>query len=87
MSNHRPISEHEGALFDAVLTLAETLLEMGANPEQLQARLSKARDAADALGNRHGAATLDFLMRGLFKASEPPPKPSDQPTKPSFRIV
>ena len=80
MSNNRPMSEHEGALFDAVLAIAASLLETGADPDALKARLIKARDATDALGNRHGAATLDFLMDGLFAPSEPPPKPS-------FRIV
>ncbi len=80
MSNSRPMSQHEGALFDAVLAIAATLLEQGADPEKLKARLSTARSAADALGNRHGAETLDFLMDSLFK-------PSDPPTKPSFRIV
>lgn len=80
MNNNRPMSEHEGALFDAVLAIAATLLESGANREALKARLMKAREATDALGNRHGAATLDFLMEGLFSSTEPPPKPS-------FRIV
>jgi hypothetical protein len=46
----------------------------------LRRRLATARAAADALGNRHGVETLDFLMDSLFKPSEPP-------TKPSFRIV
>jgi hypothetical protein len=74
------MSEHEGALFDAVLAIAATLIEQGANPEKLRGRLAAARAAADALGNRHGVETLDFLMDSLFKPSEPP-------TKPSFRIV
>jgi hypothetical protein len=80
MSNSRPMSEHEGALFDALLAIAATVLELGADPEKLKARLSAARAAADALGNRHGAETLDFLMDSIFKTSEPPPKPA-------FRIV
>ena len=74
------MSEHEGALFDAVLAIGATLLETGADRDALKARLIKARDAANALGNRHGAETLDFLMDGLFSPSEPPPKPF-------FRIV
>jgi hypothetical protein len=76
----RPMSEHEGALFDAVLAIAATVLDLGADREQLRRRLATARAAADALGNRHGVETLDFLMDSLFKPSEPP-------TKPSFRIV
>jgi hypothetical protein len=75
------MSEHEGALFDAVVAIGASLLEQGADPEKKwKARLSAARAAADALGNRHGVETLDFLMDSLFKPSEPP-------TKPSFRIV
>ena len=80
MSANRPMSEHEGALFDAILVLGATLLEMGADGEKLQARLSIARDAADALGNRHSAGTLDFLIRNLF------PSPAEAP-KPPLRIV
>lgn len=80
MSIGRPMSEHEGALFDAMLAIAATILEMGADPEKLKMRLSDARAAADALGNRNGVETLDFMMDSLFKPSEPP-------AKPSFRIV
>lgn len=80
MSNGRPISEHEGALFDAVLAIAATVLEMGADQGQLQQKLAAARATADARGNRHGVETLDFLIAGLFNPPEPPPKPS-------FRIV
>lgn len=80
MNPNRPLSEHEGALFDAVCVLAATVLEMGADPECLRAKLSAARDAADGLGNRHGAATLGFLIGNLFPAAAPPPKPS-------FRVV
>jgi hypothetical protein len=74
------MSEHEGALFDAVQAIAATLMELGADPEKLKGRLATARATADTLGNRHGVETLDFLMDSLFKPSEPP-------TKPSFRIV
>jgi hypothetical protein len=80
MSNSRPMSEHEGALFDALLAIAATVLEMGADPEKLKARLAECRAAADALGNRHGVETLDFMTDSLFKPTEPP-------TKPAFRIV
>lgn len=76
MNNGRPMSEHEGALFDAVLAIGATMLESGAKEESLRARLTAARDAADALGNRHGAATLEFLLSSLFPAKEPPPKPA-----------
>ncbi len=80
MSNGRPISEHEGALFDAVLAIAATLLEMGADPGPLREKLSLARSTADARGNRHGVETLDFLVAGLFNPAAPPPKPA-------FRVV
>lgn len=80
----RPMSEHEGALFDAVLALAATMLEMGADRSALRARLENARAAADARGNVNGAATLDFLVSSLFGPSDPVIDPAP---KPSFRIV
>ena len=84
MSN-RPMSEHEGALFDAVLVIAATVLEMGADKAAFRAKLEKARAATDALGNKHGAATLDFLTDSLFGSSGP--ASPDPAPKPSFRIV
>jgi hypothetical protein len=78
------MSEHEGALFDAVLALAATMLEMGADKGALRARLENARAATDARGNVNGAATLDFLMSSLFGPSDPVIDPAP---KPSFRIV
>lgn len=77
------MSEHEGALFDAVQVLAATVLELGADPEVLRRRLSAVRDTTVALGNRHGAATLDFLIAALFPAPDAPAPAS----KPTFRIV
>jgi hypothetical protein len=74
------MSEHEGALFDAVLALAATVLEMGANPQALRAKLDAARNAADTLGNRHSVETMEFLISSLFPSADPP-------SKPSFRIV
>ena len=77
------MSEHEGALFDAVQVLATTVLELGADREALRRRLKVVRDATDALGNHSGAATLDFLIAALFPAPDAPePAP-----KPTFRIV
>jgi hypothetical protein len=84
MNNNRPMSEHEGALFDAVLAIAATMLEMGANREALRGRLDKARADADTRGNQNGVATLDFLMSNLFGSSDPAPDPA---RKPSFHIV
>lgn len=80
MTSDRPVSEHEGALFDAVRVLALTVLDLGADRDRLRSRLSEVRDATDALGNRHSAATLEFLINALFESPAPPPKPS-------FRIV
>jgi len=80
MVNDRPISEHEGALFDAVQVLAKTLLELGADGNVLRTRLMAARESASAAGNHHGAATLDMLVGALFA----PPGP---PSKPSLRVV
>ena len=84
MSNTRPMSEHEGALFDAVLAIAATMLEMGADRDGFRARLEKARAETDARGNQNGVATLDFLIGNLFGASGPAPDPA---RKPSFHIV
>ncbi len=80
MNNGRPMSEHEGALFDAVLVLAATMLDMGADSAILRERLTAARATADTRGNRHGVETLDFLITSLFAEGAPP-------AKPSFRVV
>jgi hypothetical protein len=80
MTIDRPMSQHEGALFDAVRVLAASVLDLGADAEVLRSRLMAARDAAEAQGNQHSAATLNFLIVALF------PQP-DAPPKPSFRIV
>jgi len=82
MRADRPLSEHEGALFDAVCILARTTLELGADPKILNERLNEAAHSAEALGNVHGAATLGFLIRTLFPAPEPEPG-----TAPALRIV
>jgi hypothetical protein len=82
MRADRPLSEHEGALFDAVCILARTVLELGADPKILNQRLSEAQRSAEAVGNSHGAATLGFLIGALFEAPDPEPG-----TKPSLRIV
>jgi hypothetical protein len=80
MASDRPMSEHEGALFDAVRVLGTTILDIGADPKVLNSRLTEARNSAHALGNTHGAATIDFLINALFPQTGPAPKPS-------FRIV
>ena len=84
MRADRPLSEHEGALFDAVCILARTVLELGADPKILNERLSEAMASAEALGNSHGAETLGFLIRTLFAAPDAAPDPG---TKPTLRIV
>jgi hypothetical protein len=84
MTNTRPMSEHEGALFDAVLAIAVTMLEMGANRDALRTRLEKARAETHARGNENGVATLDFLIGNLFGSPDPAPDPA---RKPSFHIV
>jgi hypothetical protein len=81
MASDRPMSEHEGALFDAVQVLAKTLLDLGADRQILRSRLNAVRDSADALGNRHGAATLDFLISAVF------PGPETPNPRPTFRVV
>ena len=76
MAADRPISEHEGALFDAVRVLATVVLDHGADANILRQRLTAARDAADSLGNKHGAETLDFLIGSLFGGANSGPKPT-----------
>lgn len=76
MTIDRPMSQHEGALFDAVRVLAASVLDLGADAHILRTRLTAARNAADALGNGQSAATLDFLIKALFPPPDAPPKPS-----------
>ena len=79
MATDRPISEYEGALFDAVLALGLTLLESGnLNESALLDKLSAARSNAESLGNKNGAATLGYLIKFL---AEPPVyyRPSELP--------
>ena len=78
----RPLTEHEGALFDAVCIIARTVLDLGADPKILNERLTEAMRSAEASDNRHGAETLGFLIRTLFTPSDPEPG-----RKPSLRIV
>ncbi len=73
------MSEHEGALFDAVLVIAAMVLEMGADKDVFRAKLEKARAATDALGNKNGAATLDFMMSSLFGPFDPVTGPATDP--------
>jgi hypothetical protein len=80
MAPDRPMSEHEGALFDAVRVLGFTILDLGADPKILTDRLIEAQNAAEALGNKHGASTIGFLIGALFPSPAPAPKPS-------FRVV
>ena len=86
MRADRPLSEHEGALFDVVCILARTVLELGADPTILNGRLSEAMRNTEALGNSNGAATLGFLIGTLFPSPDSDPAP-DPATKPSLRIV
>lgn len=82
MPTDRPITEHEGALFDAVCILGRTVLDMGADPKILNERLTAAMHNAEALGNSHAAQTLGLLIRALFAPDDPVPG-----RKPSLRIV
>ena len=72
----RPLTEHEGALFDAVCILARTVLELGADPKVLNDRLDDAMRNAEAVGNARGAETLGFLIGALFRGPEQGPKPT-----------
>lgn len=88
MSSGRPMSEHDGALFDAVQAIAATVLDMGGDAGKLREKLEAARATSDARGNRHGVETLDFLIASLFKAPTPPAAPT-APAEPKspFRVV
>ena len=72
----KPMSAHEGALFESVRVLGKTLLDIGADANVLRARLAEARDQTSSLGNQVGAGTIDFLIEALFSPRDPPPKPS-----------
>ncbi len=80
MSQNRPMTEFEGALFDAVLLLGTIVPELGADSQSFQNRLLAARDAAEGLGNQHSVQTLNFLIASLFAQPAPAPKPT-------FRVV
>ena len=84
MRADRPLSEHEGALFDAVCILARTVLELGGDPKILNERLLEAMRSAEAAGNPHAAATLAFLVAALFSTPDPAPEPN---ARPALRIV
>lgn len=75
----RPMTEHEGALFDAVRVIGTAVLELGADPHVMFGRLLEAQREASARGNTHGAATLGFLIGALFQKPDAP--------KPPLRIV
>ena len=82
MRTERPLTEHEGALFDAVCILAQTVLDVGADPKILNERLTEAMRKAEAQDNHHGAQTLGFLIRALFAPTDPEPG-----HRPTLRIV
>ena len=76
MRTDRPLSEHEGALFDALRVLGVTVLELGADPDRLRERLTVEMKRTEELGNHHGAATLGFLITAIFGRPDPEPRPS-----------
>ena len=49
MAADRPISEHEGALFDAVRVLAMVVLDLGADASVLRQRIARAGLASSHL--------------------------------------
>lgn len=82
MCADRPLTEHEGALFDAVCILSRTVLDLGADPKILNERLTEAMHNTEAHGNSRGAKTLGFLISALFAPSDPSPS-----HRPPLRIV
>jgi hypothetical protein len=76
MRSDRPLSEHEGALFDALSVLGATVLDLGTDTKRLRDRLTEKMDRAEGLGNSNGAATLGFLIAAIFGSPVPEPRPS-----------
>lgn len=72
MRTDRPISEHEGALFDAVRVLGVTVLELGDDPDKLRERLTEEMKRAGGLGNHNGG----FLLTAMFGRRDPEPHPT-----------
>lgn len=75
------MNKYEGALFDAVLAIGQTLLESGSISESaLLNKLSEARTDLEEMGRRNGAATLGLLIKFLgepprhFAAGDDPPR-------------
>ena len=71
MTTDRPMNEYEGALFDAVLAIGQTLLEAGSISESaLLNKLSEARNIiSEPIRTQKRAATLGYLIKFL---GEPP---------------
>jgi hypothetical protein len=76
MRSDRPLTEHEGALFDAVSVLGATVLDLGTDPKKLRDGLTDKMNRAEELGNANGAATLGFLIAAIFGSPVPEPRPS-----------
>jgi hypothetical protein len=81
METDRPMNEYEGALFDAVLPIGQTLLESGSISESaLLNKLAEARTDSEEWGRRNEAATLGLLIKFLgesprhFAAGDDPPR-------------
>jgi hypothetical protein len=76
MTNDRPMSEYESALFSAVRILGEAVIKLGANEPELLSKFKEARSEANLEDRRNEAATFDLLIRMLFSSDNDGRAPS-----------
>jgi hypothetical protein len=71
---NQPMSDYESALSAAVSVLISTVVELGAEPETLIARLGAHHEEFKISGNKNAAATIEDLVaytKSLTDVSEP----------------
>jgi hypothetical protein len=72
--HNQPMSDYESALSAAVSVLISTVVELGAEPETLIARLGAHHEEFKLSGNKNAAATIEDLVaytKSLTDTSEP----------------
>ena len=70
---NQPMSDYESALSAAVSVLISTVVELGAEPETLIARLGAHHEEFKLSGNKNAAATIEDLVaytKSLTDAAE-----------------
>lgn len=68
-TNQSPMNEYEGALYEVVRVLLQTVLDMGADRTMLLTRLQPMAEAARKIGRKDGATTIDMLIRSVVSAT------------------